>query len=326
VNAELNEAIDEIASAGCSQCGRSLPRPGVRCQCGAFPDVTREEAARELQKPGELSLRRASRADGDALGLLYQFVAATAAPERLRKLAELEIEAAEVAEALSDAFADRKKAAAALAEAGDAEAEALAPLERCRELGLEAVAELEEVQRTLKGEEAEWHARVKIAELRPMLTDRQRAYEEAAAVTASRKLDLDRAELQIALAERARDEEATARLHLDEVRPSAERLVMLARPLTEYMAELLDDQATGQPQYPGEWANLLGLLHRMAGATGLLAIAEEGAAPRVLEDLAGPMSRMQDVAELQRRLSGSPLGLPAVPGEARMTYLGEQAP
>jgi hypothetical protein len=45
VNAELEAAIDEVASTGCGQCGRSLPRPGARCECGAFPDITREEAA-----------------------------------------------------------------------------------------------------------------------------------------------------------------------------------------------------------------------------------------------------------------------------------------
>jgi len=112
------------------------------------------------------------------------------------------------------------------------------------------------------------------------------------------------------------------------VRPSAETLILWARPLTEYFAGLVDDQASGQPQYPGEWANMLGLLHRMAGAAGLLRMAEEGAAPRVLQDLTGPLSRAQDVAAFHRRVADMypRLQLPPGPGEGSMTYLGEQAP
>jgi hypothetical protein len=330
VNAELEAAIDEVASTGCGACGRSLPRPGVRCGCGAFPDITREEAARELRVPGELSLRRADQAEQDALDLMFQFTAAAKVPDRHRKLAELETEAAEVNEALAEAAAGREKAAQALAAAQEAEAGALKPLEKCRALGKKAMADLEAVVRTCQADddpEAEWNARIRIAQLHPVFDARQRAYNEAAAVTASRRLDLEHADLQIAACEQARDEEATARLYLDEVRPGAETLILLARPLTEYLAELLADQGAGQ-QYPGEWANMLGLLHRMAGAAGLLALAEEGAAPRILQDLTGPMSRAQDVAAFHRRVGDAfpRLELPAGPGEATVTYHGTQAP
>jgi hypothetical protein len=111
VNAELEQAIDQVASTGCGQCGRSLPRPGIRCQCGAFPDITREEAARELAVPGELSLHRADEADQAALEAMLQFTAASRAPDRWRKLAELEAEAAGVQEALTEAVAEREAAA-----------------------------------------------------------------------------------------------------------------------------------------------------------------------------------------------------------------------
>jgi len=200
VNADLEAAIDEVASTGCGQCGRSLPRPGVRCECGAFPDVAREEAARELKAPGELSLHRVGQAERDALDVMFQFIAAARVPDRHRKVAELETEAAEVAEALREAVTDRQTAAQALAEAQEAEARALKPLEKCRALSQKAAADLEEVLRTCKGDddpEAEWKARLAIAALQPVFEARQRAYDEAAAVTASRRLDLERAELQI---------------------------------------------------------------------------------------------------------------------------------
>ena len=331
MNAELEAAVDEVASTGCGQCGRSLPRPGVRCECGAFPDITREEAARELRAPGELSLRRADQAERDALDLMFQFVAAARVPDRHRKVAELETEAAGVAEALAEAAADREKAERALAAAAEAEARALEPLEKCRALARKAMADLEEVVRTCQGDddpEAEWKARIRIAELRPVFDKYQRAYDQAAAVTASRRLDLERADLQIAACEQARDEEATARLYLDEVRPSAETLILWARPLTEYLAELLADQAAEQPQYPGEWANMLGLLHRMAGAAGLLALAEENAMPRILQDLTGPMSRAGDVAAFHRRVADAypHLELPPGPGEGIVDYHGTTAP
>lgn len=328
MNAELEAAIDAIASTGCAQCGRSLPRPGARCECGAFPDVTRQEAARELKAPGEMSLHRADQAEQDALDVMFQFMAAAKVPDRLRKLAELEAEAAEVQEALTEAVADQEKAAQALAAAQEDQARALQPLEECRALGREAVAKLDEAVRTCQGPRAEWEAETAIAALRPVAERYQRACNEAAAVTASKRLDLEQADLQVAACEQARDEEATARLYLDEVRPSAERLVLLARPLTEYLAELLADQAAGHPQYPGEWANMLGLLHRMAGAAGLLALAEEGAAPRVLQDLTGPMSRARDVAAFHRRVADAypHLQLPPGPGEASLTYHGERAP
>jgi hypothetical protein len=328
VNAELEQVVDEVASTGCGQCGRSLPRPGVRCECGAFPDVTREEAARELRAPGELSLHRADRADRDALDLMFQFMAAAKVPDRLRKLAELEAEAAGVTEALAERAADRETADRALAEAQEAQARALEPLEECRELGREAVAKLEEAVRTCQGPRAEWEAQTGIVTLRPVFEKYQRAYDEAAAVTASKRLDLEHADLLIAECEIARDQEATARLYLDEVRPSAERLVMLARPLTEYLAELLDDQAAERPQYPQEWGNMLGLLHRMAGAGGLLALAEENAMPRILRDLTGPLSRAGDVAAFGRRVADvyPHLELPPGPGEAIVSYHGEGAP
>jgi hypothetical protein len=127
--------------------------------------------------------------------------------------------------------------------------------------------------------------------------------------------------LHVAMCEQARDEDATARLHLDEVRPSAERLVLLARPLTEYMAELVDDQRSGDPQYPAEWANLMGLLYGLAGAVGLLDLAEDKSMPRILEELTGPLSRAQDVVAIQRRLAGSRTALPPGPGEASVTMV-----
>jgi hypothetical protein len=110
------------------------------------------------------------------------------------------------------------------------------------------------------------------------------------------------------------------------VRPSAERLILLARPLTEYFSELLYDRQSRAPQFPAEWANMLGLLYQMAGAAGLLAMAEEGATPRILQDLSGPLSRAGDVAALERRLAGSypHLSLPPGPGEASMTLVRNQ--
>lgn len=45
-------------------------------------------------------------------------------------------------------------------------------------------------------------------------------------------------------------------------------------------------------------------------------MAEENVLPRILGELAGPLSRARDVAEIQRRLAVSPLGLPPGPGEA----------
>jgi hypothetical protein len=128
VNAEFEAAIDEVASTGCGQCGRSLPRPGVRCECGSWPDISREEAARQVRVPGELSLCRADQAERDALELMFQFVAAARVPDRHRKVAELETEAAVVAEALAEAAADKEKAERALAAAEEAEAKALKPL------------------------------------------------------------------------------------------------------------------------------------------------------------------------------------------------------
>ncbi len=73
---------------------------------------------------------------------------------------------------------------------------------------------------------------------------------------------------------------------------------------------------------------MLGLLHRMAGAAGLLALAEENAIPRVLADLTGPQSKAQDVAAFHHRVADAypHLSLPPDPGEASMTYHGAQAP
>jgi hypothetical protein len=327
VNAEIEQVIDETLAPGCGGCGRSLPKPGIRCpSCGAFPDLTREEFARELARPGELSLHRADVADRDAEGLMFQFCEAARVPDRLRKQAELEAEGAVVQEALAEAVAGREAAEAALAAAEAAEAEVRKPLERCFGLARQAAAALEEAQRTGQGDEAEWQARIGIAQLRPILDRRQRDFDEAAAVTASTRLDLEQAELYVAWCEQARAEEVKARLHLDEVRPSADRLVLLARPLTEYMAELIDDQQAEHPQFGDEWANMMGLLYGLAGAVGLLDMAESKATPRVLEELTGPLSRAQDVAAIHRRLAGSRYALPPGPGEASMTLLGNTIP
>jgi hypothetical protein len=326
MNAEIEQVIDETLAPGCGGCGRSLPKPGTRCpSCGTFPDLTREEFARELARPGELSLHRADAADRDAEALLFQFTEAARVPDRLHKLAELEAEAAGVQGVLAEAVARREAAEVALAAAEAAEAEVRKPVERCFGLARQAAAALEEAQRTGQGDEAEWQVRIGIAQLRPILDRRQRDLDDAA-VTASTRLDLEQAELYVAMCEQAKDEEAKARLHLDEVRPSAERLVLLARPLTEYMAELIDDQQAEHPQFGDEWANLMGLLYGLAGAAGLLDMAESKATPRLLEELTGPLSRAQDVAAIHRRLAGSRHAQPPAPGEASMTLLGNSIP
>lgn len=162
--------------------------------------------------------------------------------------------------------------------------------------------------------------------IEPVLEKYQRLHAEAAAVTASARLDVENAELQISSAEIGRDEQATRLLHVDDVRPSARRLTLLAHPLVTYAAELTADQQSEDPQYPDEWANLLGLVHALAGAVGLLALAEEGATPRVLQELTGPLSRSGEVAEIRRRLSGSRLGLPAGPGEGTVTAVRNSLP
>ena len=143
-------------------------------------------------------------------------------------------------------------------------------------------------------------------------------------MTASVRLDVEQAELDISRAEVGRDEQAARLLHIEEVRPSARRLALLAHPLVTYAAELAADQQSGSPQFPDEWGNLLGLVHALAGATGLLAMAEENAMPRVLEDLTAPMSRAGDVVAFQRRAAVSHLALPPGPGEASMATLGNK--
>jgi hypothetical protein len=65
----------------------------------------------------------------------------------------------------------------------------------------------------------------------------------------------------------------------------------------------------------------MGLLYKMAGAAGLLDLAEANSMPRILEELNGPLSRAQDVAALERRLAGSRLALPPGPGEASVTLV-----
>jgi hypothetical protein len=327
VNAEIEQVLDETLAPGCSGCGRSLPKPGTRCpSCGAFPDLTREEFARELARPGELSLHRADVAEDEAKALMFQFTQAARVPDRLRKLAELEEEAAGVQEALTEGVARREAAREALAAAETAEAEVRKPLEHCFGLARQAAGRLEEAERTGQGDEAEWNARIAIAQLRPILDRRQRDFDEAAAVTASKRLDLEEAELHVATCERARDEEATARLYLDEVRPSAEGMILLARPFTEYFAELIDDQQAEHPQFNDEWGNAKALLYQLAGAAGLLAMAEDNSMPRILGELTGPLSRAADVAAIERRLAGSRVALPPVGNEASMTLLGNRIP
>jgi hypothetical protein len=288
MNAEIEQVLDETLAPGCGGCGRSLPKPGTRCpSCGAFPDLTREEAARELAMPGELARHRADAAEREAQALMFQFTEAARIPYRLRKLAELEEEAAGVQAGLAEAVARREAAREALAAAEAAEAAVRKPLEHCFGLARQAAASLEEVERTCQGDEAEWQARIAIAQLRPILDRRQRDFDEAAAVTASKRLDLEEADLSVAAWEQARDEEATARLYLEEVRPSPERLILLARPLTEYMTELIDDQQAERPQFEAEWQNLKGPLYRLAGAVGVLDLAEDSTLPRILGELTG---------------------------------------
>jgi hypothetical protein len=101
---------------------------------------------------------------------------------------------------------------------------------------------------------------------------------------------------------------------------------LLAHPLVTYLAELSDDQLSESPQYGDEWANAMALVHALAGSLGLLAMAEEGAAPRVLTEFTGPLSRAADVAAMERRLAGSRLALPPVGNEASMTLLGNSLP
>ena len=322
---ELERAIDDTLPSGCGGCGRSLPRPGLQCpECGTWPDITREEQGALLSVPGELTLHRADAAEARALDLLQAFTAAAAVPDRLRKQAEIEGTQAWLQGVLEAVGGDHAAASGRLAAALEAEAEARRPLDECLEVYREAVAELEAAERTMAGPKAEVKARVKIAQCEPVLEKYQRLYDQAAAVTASVRLDVEQAELDISRAEVGRDEQAARLLHIEEVRPSARRLALLAHPLVTYAAELAADQQSGSPQFPDEWGNLLGLVHALAGATGLLAMAEENAMPRVLEDLTGPMSRAGDVVAFQRRAAVSHLALPPGPGEASMATLGNK--
>jgi len=322
---ELERAIDDTLPSGCGGCGRSLPRPGLQCpQCQAWPDITREEQAALLSAPGELTLHRADAAERRALDLLQAFVAASGVPDRLRKVAEIERTQAEVQEVLAFVAGEHAAASGRLTAALEAEAGAKTPLDESLELHATARADLEAADRQRKGPKAEWQARIAIANAEPVVEKYQRLYDIAAAETASARLDVEQAELMISLAEQARDEQATRLLHAEEVRPSARRLALLAHPLVTYAAELAADQQSGSPQYEDEWANLLGVVYALAGATGLLALAEENIMPRILEDLTGPLSRAQDVVTMQRRTAVSRLSLPPGPGEASMMTLRNQ--
>ena len=322
---ELERAIDDTLPSGCGGCGRSLPRPGLQCpQCQAWPDITREEQAALLSAPGELTLHRADVAESRALDLLQAFHAASAVPDRLRKQAEIERTQAEVQEVLAFVAGEHAAAAGRLAAALEAEAGAKAPLDEA----LEVYSPPGPPSRPLSGPWPDpglrWRQACAIARPSPCVEKYQRLYGQAAAETASARLDVEQAELMISLAEQARDEQAARLLHIEEVRPSARRVALLAHPLVRYAAELAEDQQSGSPQYSDEWGNLLGVVHALAGATGLLAMAEENAMPRVLEDLTGPLSRAQDVAAMRRRTAGSHLALPPGPGEASMATLGNK--
>jgi hypothetical protein len=319
---ELGQAIDETLAPGCGGCGRSLPRPGVQCpECGAWPDITREEAAAALSAPGELTLHKADAAERQALDLMHAFIAATVIPDRLRKRAEIEQTQAEVQEALGEVSKEHGPASQRLAEAAAAEAGAKIPLDEAIREHEAAQAALEEAERTLAGPKAEIRARHEIAAAAPVVEKYQRLYDAAAAKTLAARRDVERCESLTSMAEQARDEQAARLLHLAEVRPSARRVALLAHPLVAYMNEMITDHNSEHPRYVGEWAYVLGLLHQLAGAAGLLVMAEEGATPRVLGELAGPLSRADDVAAIQRRLAGSRLQLPPGPGEASMSLV-----
>jgi hypothetical protein len=101
--------------------------------------------------PGELALHRADAAENEALAVMLQFTEAAKVPDRWRKSAELEQEAAAVQEALTGAVAAREAARKALAEAEEAEKAPLGPLGQCRELAAKAAANLEEAECTCQG-------------------------------------------------------------------------------------------------------------------------------------------------------------------------------
>ena len=325
ITEELERAIDDTLPSGCGGCGRSLPRPGLQCpQCHAWPDITREEQAALLSVPGELTLHRADLAESRALDLLQAFTAASAVPDRLRKHAEIERTQAEVQEMLAFVAGEHAAASGRLTAALEAEAEPKRLLDEALEVYQAARAALEAAERTMAGPRAEVEAGVAIARAEPVLEKYRRLYDQAAAVTASARLDVEQADLMISLAEQARDEQAARLLHIEEVRPSAERLALMAHPLVRYAAELAADQQSESPQFPDEWANLLGVVYALAGSTGLLAQAEEGAMPRILQDLTGPLSRAEDVVTMQRRTVVSHLALPPGPGEASMATLGNK--
>jgi hypothetical protein len=322
VNADLEIAIDAALPGGCGGCGRSLPEPGVQCpECQAWPDITRQEARAFLAQPGELSMHRAGAAEREAVRLMKEFTDAAAVPDRHRKVAEIEQQQAEVQQALADTGREHSAALSRLAEAQEAQESPAADLEEALAVCREAAAALEKAERTLAGPRAEADARMQIAMAAVTLEKFQRLHGQAAARTESARLDVERAELMVSMAEAARDEQAARLLHVGEVRPSASRLKLLAHPLVAYLAELADDQAAENPQYQGEWGNAMALVHTLAGVLGLLAMAEEGATPRVLGELTGPLSRAQDVAAIERRLAGSRVALPPGPGEASVTLV-----
>jgi hypothetical protein len=325
MNADLEMAIDAALPAGCGGCGRSLPEPGVQCpECKAWPDITRQEARAFLAQPGELSMQRADAAEREAVRLMKEFTDAAAIPDRWRKTADVERTQAEVQQALADTGREHSEALRRLAEAQEAQRGPAADLEEALAVCGEAAAALEEAERTLAGARAEAVARMQIATAGVTLEKFQRLHAQAAARTESARLDVERAELMTTMAEAARDEQAARLLHVGEVRPSASRLKLLAHPLVTYLGELADDQLLESPPYQDEWANAMALVHTLAGALGLLAMAEEGAAPRVLSEFTGPLSRAADVAAMERRLAGSRVALPPVGNEASVTLLGNK--
>jgi hypothetical protein len=160
---ELDRAIDETLPSWCRGCGRSLPRPGTQCpECSTWPDITREEQARALSVPGELTLHRADAAEEAAMTAMQAFVAATGVPDGLRKQAEIEATQAAVQDALAASGEEHTRALERLAEAVRAEAEAKVPLDECVAIHAAAAADLKRAQRTLNRQE-EHHARVRVA-------------------------------------------------------------------------------------------------------------------------------------------------------------------
>jgi len=264
------QIIAQALPADCASCREPLPEPGSQCSsCGHLPPLTRQEAAEQLARPGEVEKVNAEALRASAREMLLTAERTCAEADRLILSAILNARAEESRRALGELTGLRDQASEARDKAVKAADVTAGPLEDARKVSQRCALDEEAARRTrlpaAEVVEAGWKAH----RAGQLLTVAEKEHQAALNAAAEAQGLLDRMAGEVRQAEQVlKSAEALAAAEPSYVPLTGETLKVLSQRFISHVTATEQDFRSGGPRRD-EYTAWRALVQSLAEATGL---------------------------------------------------------